>query len=481
MKLTKSVVEKAQPAIKDTTLNDEEIKGFRLKVTPKGKKVFQLRTRIQGRENRNQIPLYIGDYPAISVQDARQKAAEWLALTNQGIDPRDQIREKQQAKAEAQALDKALSFTFGEMLKAMCNERKYKPRTLDSYLQPLETYSSDWLDMPIRDITKSMVRDRYVQIRDGKIKVGSPANARRTSTWKKDQEYLGTNAQAVKWANAGRAVCTFAMGEELDLKAGSFQVLHENPFKILAQKKLVKKNEPRSSYVPEQKLPRLFKACLEYSNPSLGRYIIFQTLTGLRKNEGLRLKWEDVDLESGVFVCRDTKNGKDHMVLTNPAIESILISQQFLDFQYDEELGITTPHNLTDYVFPAFEWKDLGNRKVLLPVNRPYSDIRHAVQTIGKAAGVPFTMHQLRRSFATVCLNLGINMSMISAALNHSTKTITQLYTQIAPDVYRSNMYQVYLAFAQILAGEQPRPIHELTDQRKEELVEISKNQLTSI
>ncbi|RKW98484.1 hypothetical protein D9B85_13570, partial [Corynebacterium diphtheriae] len=42
--------------------------------------------------------------------------------------------------------------------------------------------------------------------------------------------------------------------------------------------------------------------------------VLFIMYTGCRRNEAQTLKWENVDIEKGLFVFKDPKNGDDHLL-----------------------------------------------------------------------------------------------------------------------------------------------------------------------
>ena len=77
---------------------DSVVPGLVLRVTDRGHKSFALRCRYPSHPD-NPTRRALGDYGAISLDDARQKARHWLALIGKGIDPK--IEEARQ-KAEAQ-------------------------------------------------------------------------------------------------------------------------------------------------------------------------------------------------------------------------------------------------------------------------------------------------------------------------------------------------------------------------------------------
>jgi integrase len=84
IKLTKTVVDTSNPALKDYELRDTVVPGFLLKVTPAGRKIFmvQYRTNIGYRRK----PA-IGRYGELTVEQARSIAQNWLADVRKGNDP----------------------------------------------------------------------------------------------------------------------------------------------------------------------------------------------------------------------------------------------------------------------------------------------------------------------------------------------------------------------------------------------------------
>lgn len=84
VKLTKTVVDSAEPQAKDCELRDTVIPGFLLKVTPTGRKVFMLQYRTNDRQRRKPS---IGLFGELTVEQARRIAQDWLADVRGGADP----------------------------------------------------------------------------------------------------------------------------------------------------------------------------------------------------------------------------------------------------------------------------------------------------------------------------------------------------------------------------------------------------------
>ena len=68
-----------------------------VRISPKGKIVFQLRYRFAGKADR----LDLGTYPHLSLKDARIKAGEMRSLLDKGLNPKLEQRVQQQQYIEA--------------------------------------------------------------------------------------------------------------------------------------------------------------------------------------------------------------------------------------------------------------------------------------------------------------------------------------------------------------------------------------------
>src|SRR5258708_18728912 len=84
LKLTKTVVETAQPEKEPYELRDAAIPGFLLKVTPMGRKVFMVDYVANNGQRRKPA---IGRFGEITVEQARAIAQDWLADVRKGKDP----------------------------------------------------------------------------------------------------------------------------------------------------------------------------------------------------------------------------------------------------------------------------------------------------------------------------------------------------------------------------------------------------------
>lgn len=84
LKLTKSVVDAAQPQAQAVELRDTQVPGFLCKITPTGRKVFMLQYRTNAGERRKPA---LGLFGELTVEQARSLAQDWLAEIRWGGDP----------------------------------------------------------------------------------------------------------------------------------------------------------------------------------------------------------------------------------------------------------------------------------------------------------------------------------------------------------------------------------------------------------
>ena len=97
-KITKSFVEKRIPNSKDEFIWDTETKGFGLKVSPRGKKVFIFQSRIAGFKKPTRITIgeygdkvqHKGSVKTLTVVVAREISEIHRGKMQSGIDPRKQ-------------------------------------------------------------------------------------------------------------------------------------------------------------------------------------------------------------------------------------------------------------------------------------------------------------------------------------------------------------------------------------------------------
>lgn len=92
MALTDTAIKKAKPAGKRFKLPD--FQGLYLEIMTSGSKIFRYRYKIDGKDN----TFALGEYPALSLADARKRRDDARALVKQGIHPKQHYDAKKASK-----------------------------------------------------------------------------------------------------------------------------------------------------------------------------------------------------------------------------------------------------------------------------------------------------------------------------------------------------------------------------------------------
>jgi integrase len=128
--------------------------------------------------------------------------------------------------------------------------------------------------------------------------------------------------------------------------------------------------------------------------------------TGLRKNEQLSLRVEQLDFARNVIIATRTKAGKNREVPINSEVREILFR-----LAHRKRPG--------DYVFVS---PKTGTR---------FKDIKHSFQKACELAGIEgFVWHDLRATFGTRLGEAGFDAFTIAQLMGHSDVRTTQRYVR---------------------------------------------------
>jgi len=156
-------------------------------------------------------------------------------------------------------------------------------------------------------------------------------------------------------------------------------------------------------------LNQILKVCKKPRDKAL---LLFMVDTGLRRSEACSLNWIDVDIPSDVVNVRRTKNKKTRSVFIGVKTRRSLLRYRR-----------TVSHEDNDSVFQT----QMGTR--LTP-----SGFRQVIRRISEKSGIPFSTHDLRRTFATLSLRAGLNVLHLQSLLGHSGLEMTRKYALIVRD-----------------------------------------------
>jgi len=158
--LTDTQIRQAKARSKPYKLFDE--KGL-FALVNSGSKLWRFRYKYQGKEKL----LTLGDYPAVSLKEARQARDAAKSLLKDGIDPSAERQERKKASAVAQPADD----TFQALAKdyVALKSKTWSPRTVRKYLNRLELYVYPAIgNRPIKSITASELQNLLQELQDRK-------------------------------------------------------------------------------------------------------------------------------------------------------------------------------------------------------------------------------------------------------------------------------------------------------------------------
>ncbi len=398
------------------TYKDTKEKGLSLYITSGGAKTFFVRKRINGRDER----IKLGNFPDLTIEQARKKALEAKAKVADGQNPN---LEKHKMRAE---------ITFGELFQDYLE--KYSKRHKRSWRydeREVKKYLSLWFKRKISTISQHEVRALHDKIHDHNGLYQANRILERTR---------GIFNKAIEWGWDGK-----------------------NPAQGI--KKF--KEKSRDRFIQPHELPLLFNALDIEENRTAKDYILVSLMTGARKSNVLAMKWEQISWERSEWRIPDTKNGEPVVVplieqatelletrrrLTNSewvfpsdqgtshfadpkkAWERVRIRATFELWRQKPELALlidevdTAIRNKNNYAYTIVHLhssvlKEATKRNIQLPTG--LFDIR---------------LHDIRRTVGSYQAITGASLTIIGKSLGHKSQQATQIYSRLHLDPVRASM-----------------------------------------
>jgi integrase len=174
------------------------------------------------------------------------------------------------------------------------------------------------------------------------------------------------------------------------------------------------------SMISTQEIERLCDALDKYSNQSVANAIRLMLLSGPRKSEALTARWEDFNLELGVWTkpSHHTKQKRtEHVPLSAPAVQLLVSLKEKADGNA--------------HLFPS----DVAEQ--------PLNEIKWAWAKLCK----------LRHTYASHLVSSGMSLPIVGRLLGHTQPQTTARYAHLADDPLR----QATNRFASIVAAARSR------------------------
>lgn len=361
-KITKTFVDKvAAPAEGYEVHWDDNVKGYGLRVSSQGKRVFIVMGRALGKS----IQFTLGPYGTLTEDAARKRAQKVLQDMREGIDPRAVVKADAAAKVSLQDVLEAFVGRPGKM----------KDSTAREYRRHVEKTFAKWASLPIASITRDMVKERHAALVKGGLegKKAAPASA---------------NAAFVTL----RILIRFAM-DEYRQSDGS-PLIRDNPVDALKHH-WAKLGTRTERYIDRRKIGEVWNKLQEMRGEVQGYealasvdLTIFALLTGARRDEMATLTWDRVHIDDhNPSECwwhlDDRKRGDPIWLPLSSQAVALLKSRPRLKLADGTE---------SPFVFPS--WGKTGR----------IMDARAPMVAIGEIAGKHLSLHDLRRSFTNYAM-----------------------------------------------------------------------------
>jgi integrase len=360
-----------KPAAHAQDFHDMQQRGLIARILPSGIIQFSVRYRFQGKQKR----LKLGAYPAVSLQEARKRARNAQASIDEGHDP---AGERHAAKAPRTDTIEALAADY---LKKHARKHKRSAhedeRILDVDVLP------HWREISVRDLTRRDVRTLIDRVADRAPIMANRVLAlvRKMLNFAVDQDWIDANP-AARVQKPAREVSRDRVLTDEELR---------RLWRVLS-------NLPSTADRPA---PGRARAKGSQDDPlcpisaPLAALLKVRLLTAQRGGEVTRMRWVDLDLESGWWTipATDTKNGEPHRVPLSDDVVALIRAQQ-------------KDARDRDYVFVG-QGASLRDRA------------KKAPSAIARVLGIEFRGHDLRRTAATRIAEAGIPRDHIAKVLNH--------------------------------------------------------------
>ena len=353
---------------------DAQLPGFGVRVTDKGTKTFTLTKRFPGSANPTRRAL--GEYPAIGLAEAREKARKWIDLIGRKIDP--QVEVEHQRLAEQRKRANSFAAVAEDFIQnKLPSERKGPEVERDIRREFIPV----WGKRPIIEITPLDV-----------INVIKPIAKR--------APYQAHNCLGHIRRLFGWAVDQHAYGIE------------SSPVDRLKPKSLIGEKQSRSRILSDDELRAFWRATGEMGYPfgSIGRMLL---LTGQRHHEVSEAPWSEFDLDKDLWSISQARFKSDmpHAVPLTADVLGLL--GELPRFQSGDHAFSTT----------------FGKKPTTIS-NKVKAELDRRMSSILGKDSQPWVIHDIRRTMRSHLSALRIPDHVAEMVIGHGRKGLQRVYDQ---------------------------------------------------
>jgi integrase len=370
-RLTAAALANAKPG---DILRDDQVPGLHARVTNKGA-TFYLYFRTRAREERRPK---IGDYGVFTIQQARELGRAWLVQNAQGqaVKPKLTAREK---------------LTITDLHERW--QQEHKPKLKPASAKAFEYY---W--------------DRHILPKLGRVRVVA---LERSDIMGMLDSVPGKTARNRVQSVISKAL---SLAEQWEWRPAQ-----SNPCRTISRNK----ENKRTRYLTQDELQRFGEVLARWhsyktEHRKAANFFMLLLLTGARKNEIAKARWEWVDFDRAMLCLPDSKTGRKNIPLSKRALE---VLRSMLEGD------------------PKGEWLFPGRKR-----GKPIHNFQTAWISILREAKLEnFRIHDLRHTFASIAISYGMGIKQVGEMLGHKDPTCTHRYAHL--------MEHKALEYADVIGG----------------------------
>ncbi len=342
---------------------DENVKGFGVEVTSSGRRTYVLHYRMGGRSAPSRRYTIGAHGSPWTAETARSRALDLLAMIRTGTDPLAHIRLVRDAGAREEEADRTLAFGA------------YADRFIQRHVVANDLRSR-------KDIEQTFDRDLRPWFKDKRVDRITKQDVKAMLAHVGERSQPAAN-KAYKWLSR-----LFTWGIDKDVLETSPMAGVKKPFKEGKRQRFLRRPEIRALC---SVLPQLI--------PQFCALYLLLLLTGQRLREVAGMHWSEIDLETGDWLIPGsrTKNKTPHLVPLSRQVRAVLEA-------------LAPPERRTGLVLTT------NGRSPISGFSKAKARMDGM---IGASIVEGWVVHDLRRTFSTMCAELRIPLEHVEATLNH--------------------------------------------------------------
>jgi len=373
-------------------LMDNLVPGLGVRVTDKGQRTFVLVARYPG--SRNPTRRALGEYGALTLEGARDKARRWHDLIQRGVDPK--AEEERARLAEQRRAGNTFASVAEDFIRLVLPKQR-KGCLVERQLR--QEFVARFGSRPIDEVTQHDI----VAVLDDAVARGAPYTA---------HNLLGIVRRLFNWA----------------ISRGIYGI-DRSPCDRMKPSDVIGKKAIRTRVLNDDELRALWAGTETLAYP-FGAFVRLLLLTGQRKSEVAGARWTEFDLTEGLWTIPASRMKSD-------AAQIVPLSDAAL-----RELETLPKWSATGRRDDNFLFSYRGGRAPINGFSKEkarldkamVAELQRAAESRGddpdKAQLKPFVLHDIRRTVRTRLSALRVPETVAELVIAHGRKGLARVYDQ---------------------------------------------------